>query len=81
MISKIDPHASTIEINRVTNEVRIDGMLAFKAFERDGSIWLQFCDRDRLRSKARRPPTRYIEVCLESFWEKLNSEIGGEDGI
>jgi hypothetical protein len=80
MTSKIDATASTVEIDCVTGDVRIDGMLALRAFRRDGVLWLQFCDRDKMRSRARRPPTRFIEVCLRSFWEKLNSEFGGEDG-
>lgn len=81
MSSLIDHDASTVQIDRITGDVRVDGMLAFRAFERDGLVWLQFCDRDKMRSRGRRPRTRFIEVCLRAFWEKLNSEFGGEDGI
>lgn len=80
MTSLIDQDAATVQIDRSTGNVRVDGMLALRAFERDGIVWLQFCDRDRMRSRGRRPPTRYIEVCLQAFWEKLNSELGGENG-
>ncbi len=80
MTSLIDKDASTVKIDRLTGDVRVDGMLALRAFERDGVIWLQFYDRNKMRSQYRRPPTQYIEVCLQTFWEKLNLELRGKDG-
>jgi len=80
MTSLVDSDASTVQIDKLTGDVRVDGALMLRAIVREGLIWLQFCDRDRLRSNARRPQTRYIEVRLKAFLERLNSELGGEDG-
>ena len=69
MSVKVDSTATTVKINP-DGLVKIDGITPFKRVERDGVIYLQFCDHDRMRSSCR--GTRFVEVPLPQLVEKLS---------
>ena len=52
--------------------VKIDGITSFRKISRDGVIYIQFCDHDRMRSKCR--GTRFVEVPLDILFKKLEEE-------
>ena len=56
--------------------IRIDGFSAFRKIVRGGIIYVQFCDRDRMRSQCR--GTKFIEVPLALLVEILSTP--NEDG-
>ena len=66
----------TITISN-TNIVRIDGYIVCKLIDREGILFLQFCDKDNLRNQCR--GTKYIEMPLSQFqnaieisWKETN---------
>ena len=62
--AKVDAACKTVRVG-LDGLVKVDGIAAFKRVERDGRIYLQFCDNDRLRASCR--GTRLVEVPLETF--------------
>lgn len=68
-MSKIDPEGNTLKILE-DGLVKIDQVTAFRKVERDGVIYLQFCDHDRMRSNCR--GSRFIEIPLSVIVEKMN---------
>lgn len=57
--------------------IRIDGVPAFRMIVREDVIYLQFFDKDRLRSQCR--GSRFVEISLDELVEKMN-EKGKADG-
>jgi hypothetical protein len=53
---------STGQTVKTTDEglIRIDGITVFRRVVRDGVIFIEFCDSDRMRAKCR--GTRFVEV-------------------
>lgn len=45
-----------------TGLIRIDGITVFRKVVREGIIYIEFCDNDRMRTKCR--GTRFVEVPL-----------------
>ena len=45
--------------------MRVDGVPMFRRIERDGVVYLEFFDRDRLRAQCR--GTRLVEVSLDTI--------------
>jgi len=68
-----DTTAAKVKIDLVSQLVRVDGIILFKRIFRDGQVWLQFKDSDRLRSRNR--GTAYIEVPLLAFVEALTRPL------
>lgn len=62
-MAKIDEKGDLI---RVTADglVKLDGVTCFRKVERDGKIFLQFHDQDRMRSQLRKTPYVEIEASL-----------------
>lgn len=67
-MSIVDTSGVTIKVE-AGGMVKVDGILVFKTVNRNGIIYVQFCDHDRMRSRGR--GSRYVEVPLEV----LNSVI------
>jgi hypothetical protein len=65
MIVKSDPEAQTVKIDYITHIVRVDGIILCKRIVREGVVFLQFKDGDRMRSHQR--GTAFVEVPLEAF--------------
>ena len=59
------------ELIKITDDglVRVDGIGAFRRIERDGVIYLQFADYDRMRITCR--GSRYVEIPLNVLVEKI----------
>ena len=55
--------------------VRVDGITVFRKVERDGIIFIQFCDRDRMRAQCR--GSKYVEIPLDVLIGKI-SPVEGE---
>lgn len=72
MTSKIDDSGKTIAIDPISQIVRADGIIVCKVVNKDGKIYLQFKDGDRLRSRCR--GAMFVEVSLDAFAEALKSE-------
>jgi hypothetical protein len=49
--------------------IKLDGVIIFRAVEREGQVCLQFVDHDRLRVQCR--GSRYIEIPLEVLIDKI----------
>jgi hypothetical protein len=64
-----DTTGATVRIDQDSQLVRVDGVVLFKRLFRDGQIFLQCKDSDRLRSRNR--GTAFIEVPLLAFVEVL----------
>lgn len=58
-MSKIDEKGKLV---RIANDglVKLDGIAILRKVEREGKLYLQFCDSDRMRSQLRK--TRYVEI-------------------
>ena len=56
--------------------VRINGAPVFKRVELDGVIYLEFVDRDRMRSSCR--GSKFVKVSLTEIIEKLNEKTDGK---
>ena len=52
--------------------VRVDGVPMFRRIERDGVVYLEFFDRDRLRAQCR--GTRLVEVSLDMLCDIIKKE-------
>lgn len=68
-MSKVDLTGQSIR-TAADGLTKIDGVPAFKRIVRDGIIFLQFRDNDRMRSSCR--GTIYIEVPLTVLCEVLS---------
>lgn len=65
-----------IKIDPVTGLIRVDCVIVGKIIKRDGCTYLQFKDRDEMRSNCRK--TCLVEIELEMFAKIINSvEIMG----
>jgi hypothetical protein len=51
--------------------VRVDGITVFRKVERDGVMFIQFCDRDRMRAQCR--GSKYVEIPLDVLIGKIKS--------
>jgi hypothetical protein len=49
--------------------VRVDGITVFRKVERDGVMFIQFCDRDRMRAQCR--GSKYVEIPLDVLIGKI----------
>ena len=60
------------ELIRITDDglVRVDGIGVFRRIERDGVLYLQFADYDRMRITCR--GSRYVEIPLSVLVEKID---------
>lgn len=54
---------------------RIDGIVACRRIIRGGIIYIQFLDKDRLRSKCR--GTEFVEIPLIKLCEMLSLTVDG----
>jgi hypothetical protein len=52
------------------NFLRMDGSATCKIVIEDGQIWLEFYDRDRLRSQCR--GDQYLKISLDDFVARVN---------
>ncbi len=69
-MAKIDRRCECVSIQPVNGLVRIDGMPLCQVITYDnGSSWLRFRDRDRIRNRQR--GSEYIEVPLLLLTEVL----------
>lgn len=68
-MSKVDLEGKTL---KAANDglIKVDGVPAFKRINRNGIIFLQFRDNDRMRSSCR--GTLYVEVPLAVLCEFLS---------
>lgn len=57
---------------------RLDGLTIFRKVVRDGVIYLQFKDHDKMRSKCR--GTYYMEIPLDILVEKLRADAPAVSG-
>jgi hypothetical protein len=73
MIVKQDTKAKSLQTDPVTSIVRVDGITLCKRVVRDGVVWLQFKDKDRMRSDARGTP--FVEVPLVAFGAMLMAAV------
>lgn len=69
MIIKSDQDGKTVKIDPQTSLIRVDNVTVCKRVIRCGRVWLQFKDKDRLRSQCR--GTEFIEVPLDMFQSAL----------
>ena len=53
--------------------VRVDGIAAFRKIVKDGVVYLQFCDHDRMRSQCR--GSKFVEVKLDEVTKTITEEI------
>jgi hypothetical protein len=60
----IDKDGSLIRVSS-DGLAKLDGIPMFRVIVRDGGIYLEFCDRDRLRSSCR--GSRFVEIPLKSM--------------
>jgi len=66
---KSDASGDCMKLNPDSGMVRVDGIpLCRRVVRRDG-VYLQFADRDRQRTRIR--GTRYIEVRLDAFINRV----------
>lgn len=70
----LDPVAATVTVDG-EGLVRVDGAVVFRRVVRAGELWLQFYDRDRMRSDAR--GSRLIEVAFDALMARLVKDVGG----
>ena len=63
MIKTLDRTAVNIDV--LSGLVRIDGIIACKKVIRNGVVYLQFKDGDRLRSSCRK--CNLVEIALDEF--------------
>ena len=52
--------------------VRVDGAAVFKRVELDGVIYLEFVDRDRMRSKCR--GSKFIKIALTELVKQMEAK-------
>lgn len=74
-MTSVDSTGKSIKTN-IDGLIRIDGITAFRRVERDGVIYLQFCDHDRMRSQCR--GTKFVEVPLDVLIAAINPPIPKE---
>lgn len=74
MPTLIDDTGESIQINP-DGLVRADGIIAFRKVQRDGIIYVQFCDSDRMRSVCR--GSRYVEIPLDTLTKRLSDNEAG----
>lgn len=72
-MSKIDLLGKTVSIDE-DGLVRVDGGPMFRRIVRGGQIFVQFCDRQKMRSRIRGTP--YIEIPLIVLVDRLQSGDG-----
>lgn len=60
--------------------MKIDGVPMFRKVEHNNIVYLQFCDKDRMRSSCR--GSRLVEIRLDLLIQAINKAevIGGESG-
>jgi len=60
------------ELIKITDDglVRVDGIGVFKRIERDGVLYIQFADYDRMRITCR--GSRFVEVPLSVLVEQID---------
>jgi len=71
MIAKIDEHGKLVRIAE-DGLVKLDGIAILRRVERDGKLYLQFCDSDRMRTQLRK--TRYVEIPLEVLMDRIEGK-------
>jgi len=74
-IPRQDPRAETVEIDQ-SGMVRVDGPPQFRRIVRGGRVWVQFADRDRMRSACR--GTRLVEIPLDALAARLCADLHHE---
>ncbi len=67
-MTKVDPLCKTVTVDS-TGLVRVDGIPVFRRLIRDGELFLEFCDRDRLRARALNRET--VSVPLDALVVRL----------
>jgi len=71
------------ELIKITDDglVRVDGIGAFRRIERDGVLYLQFADYDRLRIKCR--GSKFVEIPLNVLVEQiiLKGKTNGQPAV
>ena len=74
-MSKIDERG---ELIRITDDglVKLDGIAILRRVEREGKVYLQFCDSDRMRTQLRK--TRYVEIPLEVLMDRIEGKDGAD---
>ncbi len=55
--------------------VKLDGIAILRRVERDGKLYLQFCDSDRMRSQLRK--TRYVEIPIGVLVDLIERKNNG----
>lgn len=68
----LDHTAATVTVDD-EGLVRVSGAVMFRRVVRDGELWLQFYDRDRMRSQAR--GSRLIEVEFDALMARLIKDV------
>ncbi len=59
MSAKVDEEGKLIKVSP-DGLYRLDGLVMFRRVDRDGVVYLQFVDRDRMRNNCR--GTQFVEV-------------------
>lgn len=59
--------------------VKLDGITILRKVERDGKLFLQFCDYDRMRSQLRK--TRYVEIEATLLLAKIQGEPNADEHV
>jgi len=65
----IDSSGESIKING-DGLVKVDGIGVFRLIVREKTLFVQFCDHDRMRIQCR--TTKFVEVPLEVLVAKIN---------
>ena len=68
----LDSTASTVTVDD-EGLVRVSGAVVFRRIVRGGELWLQFYDRDRMRSQAR--GSRLVEVEFDALMARLIKDV------
>ena len=58
--------------------VRVDGVAAFRKEVRDGVIYIEFIDHDRMRSQCR--GTKFVEIPLDELIVRIR-EVEGNGNV
>ncbi len=67
-MARCDLTGKTVEVDE-RGLVRIDQVPAFRVNTRDGVVYIEFIDRDRMRASCK--GSRYVEIPLDVLYNKL----------
>lgn len=67
-MTKIDSVGSCLTVNG-SDILCVDGIKVFRIVTRDGTPWLQFCDRNRERCRIR--GSDCVEIPLDAFLARI----------